>query len=238
MGSVRRAIRLRVFVRDVREAREIGQSSRMERGSWRDRERHGSASLDQQSLAESDAGFALAPARTEARVTLERLDVRVSAAHGFVELVQRHVLAPAHERLRHALIVSTNGPSFPKFVSAMQNVRLIHEYRFEAAHRLPKVPPGHKCSRLHGHSFKVELAISGPVNPDTGWLIDFSDLSDAWKPMFDVLDHHYLNEVPGLENPTSEILAKWLWDRLKPTLPILEQVTLWETCEARCEYRG
>ncbi len=120
----------------------------------------------------------------------------------------------------------------------MHNVRLIHEYRFEAAHRLPMVPPGHKCARLHGHSFKVELVISGPVNPATGWLIDFSEMYDAWRPTFDVLDHHYLNEVLGLENPTSEVLVKWLWDRLKPTLPILEQVTLWETCEARCEYRG
>src|SRR3954452_24243500 len=81
------------------------------------------------------------------------------------------------------------------------NVRLIHEFKFEAAHRLPKVPPGHKCARLHGHSFKVELAIAGPVNPDTGWFIDFGDLYDMWRPLNDQLDHNYLNEIPGLENP-------------------------------------
>jgi 6-pyruvoyltetrahydropterin/6-carboxytetrahydropterin synthase len=119
-----------------------------------------------------------------------------------------------------------------------QHVRLIHEFRFEAAHKLPRVPAGHKCARLHGHSFKAELIVSGPVNPDTGWFIDFSDLYDLWKPIHDRLDHHYLNEIEGLENPTSEILVKWIWDHLKPLLPSLEQVTLWETCEARCEYRG
>jgi 6-pyruvoyltetrahydropterin/6-carboxytetrahydropterin synthase len=118
------------------------------------------------------------------------------------------------------------------------NVRLVHEFKFEAAHRLPKVPQGHKCARLHGHSFKVELAVSGPVNPETGWFIDFADLFDRWGPLHAVLDHNYLNEVPGLENPTSEVLAKWIWDKLKPGLPSLEQVTLFETCDARCEYRG
>jgi len=115
---------------------------------------------------------------------------------------------------------------------------LVHEFKFEAAHRLPRVPEGHKCARLHGHSFKVELAFVGPVNPDTGWFIDFSDLEDAWKPIHNVLDHNYLNEVPGLENPTSEVLAGWIWQRMKKVLPALDQVTLFETCDARCEYRG
>lgn len=119
-----------------------------------------------------------------------------------------------------------------------QTVRLIHEFKFEAAHRLPRVPAGHKCARLHGHSFKVEIAIVGEVNPETGWLIDFGELHDIWMTIGDRLDHHYLNEIPGLENPTSEILAKWIWDELAPKLPILEQVTLFETCDARCEYRG
>jgi len=118
------------------------------------------------------------------------------------------------------------------------NVRLVHEFRFEAAHKLPKVPPGHKCARLHGHSFKVEIAVSGAVNPETGWFVDYGELYKLWEPLHAVLDHHYLNEVPGLENPTSEILAKWIWDKLKPWLPSLEQVTLFETCDARCEYRG
>jgi 6-pyruvoyltetrahydropterin/6-carboxytetrahydropterin synthase len=118
------------------------------------------------------------------------------------------------------------------------HVRLVHEFRFEAAHRLPRVPEGHKCARLHGHSFKVELAVSGAVDPRTGWFVDYGEILKLWEPLYAVLDHHYLNEVPGLENPTSEILAKWIWDKLKPYLPALEQVTLFETCDARCEYRG
>ena len=117
-------------------------------------------------------------------------------------------------------------------------VRLVHEFRFEAAHLLPKVPPGHKCQRLHGHSFKVELAVKGPVDEETGWFIDFGVLYDLWKPLHDVLDHNYLNEVPGLENPTSEILARWIWNKLKPNLAPLERVTVFETCDARCEYEG
>jgi len=118
------------------------------------------------------------------------------------------------------------------------NVRLVHEFRFEAAHRLPRVPAGHKCARLHGHSFRVELAVAGPVDERTGWFIDFQRLFDAWKPLHDLLDHNYLNEVPGLENPTSELLARWIWDRIKPVLPALVRVTVCETCESRCEYEG
>lgn len=118
------------------------------------------------------------------------------------------------------------------------NVRLVHEFRFEAAHRLPKVPPGHKCQRLHGHSFKIELSVKGPVDEETGWFIDFGVLYDAWKPLYDQLDHNYLNDVPGLENPTSEVLARWIWNKLKPSLAPLSRVTVFETCDARCEYEG
>jgi 6-pyruvoyltetrahydropterin/6-carboxytetrahydropterin synthase len=121
---------------------------------------------------------------------------------------------------------------------ATMNVRLVHEFRFEAAHRLPKVPAGHKCARLHGHSFRVELAVAGPVNEDTGWFIDFQRLYDAWKPLSEKLDHNYLNEIPGLENPTSEILARWIWERIRGSLPQLARVTVHETCESRCEYEG
>jgi 6-pyruvoyltetrahydropterin/6-carboxytetrahydropterin synthase len=118
------------------------------------------------------------------------------------------------------------------------SVRLVHEFRFEAAHRLPRVPEGHKCARLHGHSFKVEVAVTGVVDPRTGWVIDFGVLHDIWAPLHERLDHHYLNEIPGLENPTSEVLARWIWDALSPKLPGLSQVTLFETCDARCEYAG
>jgi 6-pyruvoyltetrahydropterin/6-carboxytetrahydropterin synthase len=116
--------------------------------------------------------------------------------------------------------------------------RLVHEFRFEAAHRLPKVLPVHKCARMHGHSFKVDIAVAGEVDPETGWLIDFGRIYDLWEPLFKELDHNTLNDLAGLENPTSEVLAKWIWDRIKPKLPELDQVTLWETADARAEYRG
>lgn len=118
------------------------------------------------------------------------------------------------------------------------NVRLVQDFRFEAAHLLPKVPEGHKCRRLHGHSFKIGVTIEGAVNPETGWLVDFGVLEELWAPIHDRLDHRYLNEVPGLENPTSENLAKWIWDALAPKLPHLAQITVFETCDSRCEYAG
>lgn len=118
------------------------------------------------------------------------------------------------------------------------NVRLVHDFRFEAAHRLPRVPSGHKCARLHGHSFRVELAVDGPVDERTGWLLDFQQLHEAWNPLYELLDHHYLNDVPGLENPTSEVLARWVWERIRPALPQLTRVAVHETCESRCEYQG
>ena len=118
------------------------------------------------------------------------------------------------------------------------NVRLVQEFRFEAAHRLPRVPTGHKCARLHGHSFKIEIAVAGPVDEQTGWFIDYGHIHDAWMPLFAQLDHNYLNDVPGLENPTSENLARWLWDKLVVPIPSLVRITVFETCDARCEYEG
>ena len=115
---------------------------------------------------------------------------------------------------------------------------IVKELRFEAAHRLPNVPEGHKCARLHGHSFKVELRVEGPVDPQTGWVQDFAELKAAFEPLHQTLDHHYLNEIKGLENPTSENLARWIWERLKSGLPGLIEVTVHETCTSRCTYRG
>ena len=117
-------------------------------------------------------------------------------------------------------------------------VELTKEYRFEAAHRLPHVPAGHKCARLHGHSFKVELALFGAVDPATGWFLDFGGIDELFEPLRARLDHFYLNEIEGLENPTSENLARWIWDRVRPRLPELVAVTVYETCDARCTYRG
>lgn len=122
--------------------------------------------------------------------------------------------------------------------SAGQQVRLVREFVFEAAHCLPNAPAGHKCARLHGHSFRIELICEGPVDSNTGWLVDFADIKRAFQPLYDRLDHRYLNEVEGLENPTAENIARWIWDRLRPGLGVLAQVNVAETCSARCEYRG
>jgi 6-pyruvoyltetrahydropterin/6-carboxytetrahydropterin synthase len=111
-------------------------------------------------------------------------------------------------------------------------------FRIEAAHRLPNVPPGHKCARLHGHSFVIEVHVKGPVDPVLGWVMDFADMKAAFAPVFERIDHRYLNEVTGLENPTSENLARWVWDELKPRLPLLDHVIVHETCTSACRYDG
>ena len=112
------------------------------------------------------------------------------------------------------------------------------EFTFEAAHRLPNVPDGHKCARLHGHSYRVQVHVAGPVTEPTGWVMDFGDLKQAFQPLLEQLDHYYLNEVDGLHNPTSENLAAWIWERLTPELACLSQVVVRETCTSGCTYRG
>ena len=117
-------------------------------------------------------------------------------------------------------------------------MRLYKEFSFEAAHRLPNVPVGHKCSRLHGHSFHVRVTVEGPVGNATGWVMDFADLKAAFRPVHDRLDHRYLNEIAGLENPTSEVLAQWIWRELQPALPGMVEIEVRETCTSGCIYRG
>jgi 6-pyruvoyltetrahydropterin/6-carboxytetrahydropterin synthase len=116
-------------------------------------------------------------------------------------------------------------------------MEIFREFTFEAAHRLPQVPPGHKCARLHGHSYRLEVHIDGEVDPALGWVMDFADLKEAVRPVIDQLDHYYLNEVPGLENPTSENVARWVWERLTGSLP-LTAIVVRETCTSGCVYRG
>jgi 6-pyruvoyltetrahydropterin/6-carboxytetrahydropterin synthase len=111
-------------------------------------------------------------------------------------------------------------------------------FRFEAAHLLPNVPENHKCRRLHGHSFIVDVAVRGPVDEKVGWFVDYAEVEDAFEPLRDRLDHRYLNEIEGLENPTSEHLARWIWDRLVRRLPGLWRIVVHETCNARCAYLG
>ena len=115
---------------------------------------------------------------------------------------------------------------------------LIKTFRFEAAHALPEVPPDHKCRRLHGHSYRIDIHVTGQPDRRTGWVIDFGHIKRIVEPILDELDHRCLNDIPGLENSTSELLGKYLWDRIRPQLPTLSAVTVWESDSSRCVCRG
>jgi 6-pyruvoyltetrahydropterin/6-carboxytetrahydropterin synthase len=117
-------------------------------------------------------------------------------------------------------------------------MEIFNIYHIEAARRLPRLPESHPCSRVHGHSFRVEIYVSGPVHPDTGWVIDFAELDAAFAPIREQIDHRYLNDIPGLENPTSERLAQWIWEQLKPGMPGLGKIVVQETHLSGCVYRG
>jgi 6-pyruvoyltetrahydropterin/6-carboxytetrahydropterin synthase len=117
-------------------------------------------------------------------------------------------------------------------------MQIFNRFSLEAARRLPNLPAEHPCSRVHGHSFQVEVHVSGPLDAKLGWVIDFADIQRAWQPIHDSLDHRYLNEVAGLENPTSELLAKWIWTRLKPMLPGVFKLVVMETPTSGCIYSG
>lgn len=139
------------------------------------------------------------------------------------------------------------GPSVPPVPSeppgagghghvATTRLEVVKSFRFEAAHLLPNVAESHKCRRLHGHSFAVDVHVRGPLGPVTGWVLDFADVAGAWEPVHELVDHRYLNEVPGLDNPTSEVLAVWIWDHLSPSLPGLAKVVVHETCTSAVVY--
>lgn len=117
-------------------------------------------------------------------------------------------------------------------------MEIFKEFTIEAAHRLPNVPEGHKCSRLHGHSFKIEIYVTGEIGETSGWVMDFAEIKRAFQPLYDKLDHHYLNEIEGLDNPTSENLARWIWLKLIADLPQLSKVLVRETCTSGCVYTG
>jgi 6-pyruvoyltetrahydropterin/6-carboxytetrahydropterin synthase len=115
-------------------------------------------------------------------------------------------------------------------------MEIFKEFTFEAAHRLPNLEQDHKCQRLHGHSFRVRISVQGEVDPVTGMVLDFARITEELAPLLAQLDHNYLNEIPGLENPTSENLARWIWDHLSNSLP-LSEVLVRETCTAGAIYR-
>ena len=116
--------------------------------------------------------------------------------------------------------------------------RLVREFRFESAHRLPALPPEHKCTNIHGHTFRVEVTVEGEVDPVLGWIYDHAVISRAAEPLLQQLDHRLLNDVPGLENPTVENLAAWWWRKLEAECPGLCEIIIHETPTARCIFRG
>ncbi len=116
-------------------------------------------------------------------------------------------------------------------------MEIYKEFTFEAAHLLPNVPAGHKCGRLHGHSYRVQIHVSGELDDRLAWVMDFADIKKIVRPIIKELDHYYLNNIPGLENPTSENLARWIWDKLQALLP-LSKIVICETCTSGCSYTG
>jgi 6-pyruvoyltetrahydropterin/6-carboxytetrahydropterin synthase len=117
-------------------------------------------------------------------------------------------------------------------------MQIFKEFTFDSAHVLPNVPDGHKCKNLHGHTYHLKVCIEGKLDAHLGWVIDFGDIKKILKPIIELLDHNYLNDIPGLENPTCEIICKWLWDQIKPQLNGLVKLELRETPTSGCVYEG
>lgn len=113
---------------------------------------------------------------------------------------------------------------------------LRQHFQIESARSLPNLPPGHPCGRMHGHSFKITVTLVGERDSKIGWVIDFNTISLRLKPILDEVDHRVLNEVPGLENPTSENLALWFFNKAQAVLPGLKRVTVAETPNTECSY--
>ena len=118
------------------------------------------------------------------------------------------------------------------------HVRLTKDFSFEAAQTLPNVPAGHKCGKMHGHSFRMEISVEGEVDPSTGWFYDHALISRAMDPLLEQIDHSYLNDISGLNNPTIENMCRWFWEKLEHQLPGLSEIVIHETPTARCSYRG
>ncbi|HJL75363.1 MAG: 6-carboxytetrahydropterin synthase QueD [Candidatus Marinimicrobia bacterium] len=117
-------------------------------------------------------------------------------------------------------------------------MQLYKKFSFDSAHYLPNLPDGHKCKRMHGHTFYVKIYIDGPIDSKIGWIMDFAEIKEIFNPILKQLDHRILNDIEGLENPTSENLAIWIWDKIKPLLPLLSQVIVSENCTTGCIYKG
>jgi 6-pyruvoyltetrahydropterin/6-carboxytetrahydropterin synthase len=117
-------------------------------------------------------------------------------------------------------------------------MEIFKQFTFDSAHFLPNVPPEHKCRNMHGHTYRLVVYIEGKTDKNLGWVMDFSDVKHVIDPIVDMVDHHVLNDLPGLENPTCENIAIWLWDQIKPQLPALSKIELHETPTSGVVYQG
>jgi 6-pyruvoyltetrahydropterin/6-carboxytetrahydropterin synthase len=151
------------------------------------------------------------------------------------------LMVHGHGRIRQRRAFGGFQPTQPEadgLVLRDMRLRLVKSFSFEAAHWLPTFPEGHKCRRLHGHSFRFDCVVEGEVEPTRGYLIDYGDIKQVCDPIVRELDHYLLNDIAGLSNPTSEMIAVWLWNRIKPVLPLLDEIIVYETCSSACHYRG
>ena len=172
----------------------------------------------------------MTPAGAPAKAgTDEDLSSRIFARAGESVTVYRGEII-----LRHGRVTGAGSDAS----LAEMRARLTKDFAFESAQTLPAAPEGHKCRRMHGHSFKVEVSVEGEVDPASGWVYDHAQISAAMKPLVSQLDHAYLNEIAGLENPTIENMAGWFWEKLASQLPGLCEIVIHETTTARCVYRG
>lgn len=117
-------------------------------------------------------------------------------------------------------------------------MEIFKEFSFDSAHFLPNVPEDHKCKRMHGHTYRVRICIKGPLDDHLGWVEDFGTVKEVWKPVEKLLDHYTLNNIKGLENPTAEWIAIWIWRKLKPELPKINRIEVYETPSSGVIYRG
>lgn len=117
-------------------------------------------------------------------------------------------------------------------------MEIYKEFSFDSAHYLPNVPDGHKCKNMHGHTYRLKVFIKGKPDPSLGWIMDFKELKDIVGKVIDKLDHKLINDIEGLQNPTAENITLWIWNEIKPLLPLLNRIELYETPTTGVIYNG
>ena len=112
------------------------------------------------------------------------------------------------------------------------------KFNIESARSIPNLPKTHPCHHIHGHSFKIIISVQGDVNEQNGFVVDFQDIDDAFDPLKKELDHSYLNDIEDLQNPTSENICIWIWNKIQSSLPNIYKIEIRETDSTGCIYKG